>query len=191
MDVRIGPDGPTGVFALPLSDLVELARGAVTRTLTPAECDAHGIEPCPGGGGLAAPAGAGPSDLPAAAPARSVAASAGRPLAGTTVTMWGSATAADGLVDELAAFQEQTGINVAVPASSTSSTPRSSKARSSASCPMCCIWAGPQVRDLGGRGTLVDLSTFLDEASARRAHGDYLIDLVSEGSGFYAIPDQH
>jgi hypothetical protein len=91
VDVRIGPNGPTGVFALPLGDVVDLARGAVTRTLTPAECDKHGIEPCPvGGGGLAAPAGAGPRDLPIAASARSVAASADRPLAGTTVTMWGA-----------------------------------------------------------------------------------------------------
>ena len=66
--------------------------------------------------------------------------------------------------------------------------PRSSAAWSPASCPICCCWHEPQLRDLAGRGTLVDLSTFLDEASARRAHSDYLIDLVSERSGFYAIP---
>ncbi len=187
VEVRIGPNGPTGVFALPLSDLVELARGAVTRTLTPAECDAYGIEPCPGGGGLAAPAGAGPSDLPVAAPARSVAASAGRPLAGTTVTMWGGSFGAEGVVDELAAFQEQTGINVQYRIIEELNAPFVEDTELG-ELPDVLHLAGSQVRDLAGRGTLVDLSTFLDEPSARHAHGDHLIDLVSEGSGFYAIP---
>jgi alpha-glucoside transport system substrate-binding protein len=187
VDVRIGPNGPTGVFALPLGDVVDLARGAVTRTLTPAECDKHGIEPCPvGGGGLAAPAGAGPRDLPIAASARSVAASADRPLAGTTVTMWGGVIAADGLGDELAAFQEQTGITVKY---RTFEDAGFRDDMEPGELPDLLHVGWDTFPRLSRRGTLVDLSTFLDEATAMRAHGDYMIDLVSEGSGFYAVPE--
>jgi alpha-glucoside transport system substrate-binding protein len=175
---------------LPLDELVELARGLVTRSLTSEECDAHGIAPCPvDGNGLAAPAAAGPGELPSpAAAARSVTTSAESPLAGPTVTLWVDGYTEDGLFDELSVFEELTGVNVQYrtvqyDAASVDSMEPGER-------PDLLLLGAAPVRELARRGALVELSPFLDEASARRAHGNHLIDVVSDGSGFYGIPDK-
>jgi DNA-binding SARP family transcriptional activator len=47
VEVRIGPDGPTGIFRLPLAQLVDLASSHLARSFTPDECTRYAIEPCP------------------------------------------------------------------------------------------------------------------------------------------------
>ena len=50
VEVRSGPFGPTGIFRVPLDDLVAMAQTRLGElSLTDAECAAHGIAPCPRG----------------------------------------------------------------------------------------------------------------------------------------------
>ena len=78
---------------------------------------------------------------------------ADRPLAGTRVAMWGGSFGADGVVDELAAFQEQTGINVQYSIIEELNAPFV-EGTELGELPDVLHLAGPQVRDLAGRGTL-------------------------------------
>ncbi|HWC66758.1 MAG TPA: extracellular solute-binding protein [Acidimicrobiales bacterium] len=186
IDVRIGPNGRTGTYGVPVADLVALARGHVTRPLTDAECSTYRIEPCPvDGSGLASPASAGPrrvleppeGDVLAGTPS----------LTGTTVTMWGVDDAASGLKAELDRFEEATGIHVSYEARDVYAEIPPAIERGDV--PDIAIAPQPgAVRDLGARGELVDLSTYLDVEAARAAFSDYLVDLASESGGLYGLP---
>ncbi len=119
-------------------------------------------------------------DLPAAAPARSVAASADRPLAGTTVTMWGVEPAADGRRRRAVRVPGADRHPRAVPHHRRSSTPRSSTARTLGRAARSSLAVRPGRRSATSpraarSSTSARSST---RRSARRAHGDYLIDLV-------------
>lgn len=109
--VRPSPDGPRGVFLLPLDDLVQLAQPAVARRLTPNECDTYFPQrPCPD---------------PTASLAESIEVVGGlttyreeytdpeRPLRGTSVTMagWEDQIAAQMLVN--GAYQVEPDIEIA------------------------------------------------------------------------------
>jgi DNA-binding SARP family transcriptional activator/ABC-type glycerol-3-phosphate transport system substrate-binding protein len=180
-EVRIGPAGPTGIFRLPLAQLVDLARSHLSRTFTPDECARYGIEPCV--------VGTGASDWPALPdePVRPVLPSQGnRPLAGTTITLIGCCDVNTGLGEELSRFEEQTGIEVAY---SFNRDVFESQFVAAGDPPDLAFFPQPgAVVDLARKGELVDLSTFLDPAEARRQVGDYLVDVASQGAGWFAVP---
>jgi DNA-binding SARP family transcriptional activator/ABC-type glycerol-3-phosphate transport system substrate-binding protein len=186
VEVRIGPNGRSGTFALPLSDLVALARGDVTRPLTEDECAAYEIEPCPlDGAGLASPASAGTRqviDQPA-----TDAAAGGTSLAGTTVTIWGVDDEASGLKAELARFEEATGVHVSYEVKEMQvDIPPAIEQGDVADIVLLPQPGG--IRDLGAAGEFVDLSTYIDADVARAAFSDFLVDLTSVGDGLYGLP---
>jgi ABC-type glycerol-3-phosphate transport system substrate-binding protein len=188
VDVRISADGPAGVFQMPLADLVGLARASLSRTLTDEECASYAIEPCPvAGAGLPSPAVAGPRAVPAEPPALA-SPTTDKPLAGTKVTITGLQSTESGALEEIARFENATGIRVdytynydgeqAIQQAVESGVP-----------PDVALLAQPGIiRDLAEGRQLVDLSTYLDDAGARKAFGDYLIDSVSQGPGWFAVP---
>jgi DNA-binding SARP family transcriptional activator/ABC-type glycerol-3-phosphate transport system substrate-binding protein/tRNA A-37 threonylcarbamoyl transferase component Bud32 len=180
-EVRIGPAGPTGIFRLPLAQLVDLARSHLSRIFTPDECARYGIEPCVVGTGV--------SDWPAIPdePVRPVLPSQGdRPLAGTTITLLGCCDLNTGLGEELTRFEEQTGIEVAY---SFNRDAIESRYLDAGDPPDLAFFPQPGAAlDLASKGELVDLSTFLDPAEARRQVGDYLVDVASQGAGWFAVP---
>jgi ABC-type glycerol-3-phosphate transport system substrate-binding protein/DNA-binding SARP family transcriptional activator len=184
VDVRIGPNGRTGTYGVPVPDLVALARGHVSRALTDDECATYEIEPCPvDGAGLASPASAGSRRVLDGGSASA----GGTSLAGTTVTMWGVDEAASGLKAELARFEQATGIHVLYEAKDVyTEVP---EALATGDLPDVALVPQPGgVRDLGSAGELVDLSTYVDVSAARAAFGDYLVDLASAGGGLYGLP---
>jgi ABC-type glycerol-3-phosphate transport system substrate-binding protein len=183
--VRIGPNGRTGTFALPLTDLVTLAREGLTRTLTDDECSTYEIAPCPvDGAGLASPASAGARSM--VEPGAADAATGGRSLVGTTVTVWG-VDEASGLQAELDRFEDATGIHVSYEVRDLHVD--LAPALEHGDVPDIALVPQPgAIRDLGSAGQLVDLTTYIDVDSARAAFSDYLVDLVSEGDGLYGLP---
>jgi alpha-glucoside transport system substrate-binding protein len=183
-EVRIGPDGPTGIYSLPLAQLVDLARDHLTRGFTAEECTRYDIEPCPDRTSESAwPAI--PDD-----PVRPVPPSPGDPpLAGTTITLVGCCDPNTGFGAELARFEEQTGIEVAYTFNGSAAEAQIAGAVAAGDPPDVAIFPQPgAVVDLAGKGELVDLGTFLDPAKARRAVGDYLVDVASQGPGWFAVP---
>lgn len=177
VEVRIGPDGPTGIYRLPLPQLVDVARSHLTRRFTPGECARYAIEPCV--------AGTAPADWPALPdePVRPALPSQGdRPLAGSTISLLGFG-------GDLRRFEEQTGIDVIVGFNPNASVAEIELAVAEGDAPDVAIVPHPgAVVDLARRGELVDLSSFLDPAQARREMGDYLIDIASHASGWFAVP---
>jgi DNA-binding SARP family transcriptional activator/ABC-type glycerol-3-phosphate transport system substrate-binding protein len=174
VEVRIGPDGPTGIFRLPMAQLVDAARDHLTRTFTTEECTQYAIEPCPArtadSGWPAIP------DEPARPP---LPAQDGRPLAGTRITFFGCCDLNLGFGDELARFEERTGIDV-VPAEGVTTAASddfdvSKIARSG-------------LIDYARQGELIDLSSFLDPATARQQVGDYLVGAATVDSGYFGVP---
>ena len=80
--MRSGPHGLTGIYRLPLDELVALAKSQlVNRALTAEECQRYGITPCPENS-PAWPA-------LAAEPSRPDVSSDGQPLSGTQVSLVG------------------------------------------------------------------------------------------------------
>jgi DNA-binding SARP family transcriptional activator/energy-coupling factor transporter ATP-binding protein EcfA2 len=104
IDVRSGPHGLTGIYRLPLDELVAMTKSQlVNGALTAEECQRYGITPCPENS----------STWPALAaePNRPDVPSERQPLAGTQVSLVGEMPP-EGLVDELTRFEEATGIEV-------------------------------------------------------------------------------
>jgi alpha-glucoside transport system substrate-binding protein len=185
--VRSGPDGPRGIYVLPLPDLINLARGHVTRTLTDTECARYAIDPCPTDDtGLASPATVGERSPPEAPPPLAGAVGV-RPLEDTHVTIAGATDPVDaGLAAELDGFFERTGIRVSSVAEERPPTPGASTGWTGAD-----ILVLPQpglVREHGAAGTAIDLSTYIDVGDARRRLGNYLVDANSNGAGYYGVP---
>ena len=106
--------GRTGIYRLPLTQLVGLARSIVDRHLTADECRRYDLVPCPGAGGLASPGS--PDDavtLPREATITPIPVNVTeQPLAGTLITIMGTIAPGGGLAAELARFEERTGIHV-------------------------------------------------------------------------------
>ncbi|HET6836099.1 MAG TPA: extracellular solute-binding protein [Acidimicrobiales bacterium] len=183
-EVRIGPDGPTGIFRLPLAQLVDLARGHLSRSFTAEECTRYAIEPCPvrtsDDGWPAVP------QDPVRPELRSP---ADRPLAGTTISLVGIEPPDEGLGDELARFEERTGIEVAYTANPDTSEAQIAAAVERGDPPDVAVWAQPAaVTSYAEDGQLVDLSTYLDPADVRRQVGDYLVDAATVGSAYFGVP---
>ena len=191
--VHQGPHGPTGVFALPLVDLVGLARSHLTGGFTPDECATYKIRPCPSATwGLPTPASTGPAALPAEPPPLQ-AASSERPLAGTTITildpLW-SQPSTQGSVDaetvELQRFSAETSIGVDV---ARVGVPLTLTALPNGARPDVLIWPYPgTLNDLASQGRLIDLSTYLDRSALRKQVGDYFVDQATTGSSLSWVP---
>jgi ABC-type glycerol-3-phosphate transport system substrate-binding protein len=184
VDVRQAPDGPTGIFTVPLAETVDLARAHLTRGFTADECATYSIDPCPSRG-LASPVATGSAPVPeSVAPA--AAASGDKPLAGTTVTVLDSLQGQGGLAAEFEAFEQQTGIRVE---HIRHSFDYSIDTLNNGGRPDVTLWSAPGgLRELAEEGRLVDLATYLDEATVRRRVGDAFIDMAATGSGFSWIP---
>jgi DNA-binding SARP family transcriptional activator/ABC-type glycerol-3-phosphate transport system substrate-binding protein len=179
--VRTGPDGLAGIFQVPLPDLVALARGHLSRGLTPDECARFTIEPCPSGAGaLAAPAAAGEAAIPAspAPPAR------GAPsLAGTTVTILDPGWPDLGV--ELTDFEHQTGIHV----KRVNHNGHESGTLPDGTRPDIVIagWPG-QLAEMADDGRLVNLATYLDQTALREQLGDRTVESATMRDGLYWLP---
>lgn len=200
-EVRGGPTGRTGIYPLPLAQLVGLSRGHLTRTLTPDECRRYNLVPCPEHGTLSSPGSPDEAVTLPREPAPTPVEVSEQPLAGTTVTMVGAISPSGGLAAELERFRERTGIqvNYRVPAD----LERDLREAEATGDPPDIAWLSPPAdrHDLRDRianttlivdgarqGTLVDLSAYLDPAEARRRFGDYLVDAASAGASLYGLP---
>jgi DNA-binding SARP family transcriptional activator len=201
-EVRGGPAGGTGIYPLPLAQLVGLVRSHLTRTLTTDECRRYDLARCPEAGDLASP---GSADDDVVLPGEAIAplpAAGGQPLAGTTVSVMGDISANDGLDAELKRFEQRTGIHVDYVApvdivrelreAETAGHPPdiallSYSARDPLDLPVREVQPSVVARD-AAKGRLVDLSIYLDPSATRRHFGEYLLDQVSSGSSVYGVP---
>jgi DNA-binding SARP family transcriptional activator/ABC-type glycerol-3-phosphate transport system substrate-binding protein len=174
VEVRTGPRGPTGIYRLPIDELVGMARQHLgDRALTTSECERFSIEPCPSGRAQ----GSWPR-LPAEPARPPLPQQDDRPLAGTTIRLLTNGDA--GLQAALDRFEEQTGISVElVPFGEFDGRTEAADV---------AVWPQPAFDVVADEGQLVDLSRYIDTDQARAASGDYLVDLGSRGSAYYGIP---
>lgn len=189
VEVRTNPDGPAGIYRMPLPELVDLARANLSRTFGADECARFGIVPCPGAGALASPLSSGAAIVPPAPPGAVNEAAPELPLAGTSISIVGSDIASVGLRAELDRFTRRTGVTVDYAFNSEAQNLLSSLAAGNP--PDVALLAQPGlVLDLAGRGELVAVSSYIEGATARSAFGDYLVSSLSRGSQLYGIPIQ-
>ncbi|HEX2370484.1 MAG TPA: ABC transporter substrate-binding protein, partial [Acidimicrobiia bacterium] len=178
IEVRSGPHGLTGIYRLPLDELVEMAKSQlVNRALTAEECQRYDITPCPENG----------STWPALAaePSRSDVSNDGQPLSGTQVSLVGEYPP-EGLVDELAMFEEATGIEVSY---ERPPGPLEAQIQYTGATPIdlgIAPWLF--IDDEASSGQLIDLSNYVDRNEAQTAFGSYLVEAASLGSGLYGMP---
>ena len=181
VEVRVGPNGPTGIVRLPMRDLVALASAHLgSRRLTADECARFEITPCPSDAASAWPA------IPAEPARPELPSQNEHPLAGTRITITGAMDPAAVQAD-LAAFRDQTGIEVTY---ETPSLDADTEAMSARGVPLdLTVFArAAAVRDSAEAGDLIDLATYLDTDRARDEFGDYTVDAVTVGGGYYAAP---
>jgi alpha-glucoside transport system substrate-binding protein len=177
VETRDGPDGLTGIYRLPLDDLVELAREGIDRPLSAAECASHDVDPCPSSTDQLA--------VPAAAPGGGASPSAA-PLAGTHLTILGLDEAHAGLREELDRFEAETGIEVRLLPGREEEAVGGGE---SGEVPDLAAWSQPgAVRELADAGRLVDLGAYVDVTEAERTFGAHLTGVGRAGSGWYGIP---
>ncbi len=176
------PDGVRGVFDLPFSQLLELARAQITRALTPQECQQYFARAaCP-----SLPASFAP-DIPAD-PIRIVDPPApDQPLAGTTVTLFGGSLEASATTPafhrELERFTAATGIEIEV-VDAIADFEIGLGARVAAGDPPDIAFP-PQpgeVQAFAQRGDLIDLGRYLDVEQLRRDQGPYLSSFGTVGA---------
>jgi DNA-binding SARP family transcriptional activator/ABC-type glycerol-3-phosphate transport system substrate-binding protein len=180
--VREGPNGLTGVYEIPLADLVAMGRGQLSRGFSPEECAHYDIDPCPPGDrGLTSPAATGQSPLPAAAPL-----TGGPPnLAGTKVTLvdgWHI----PGLKTELQRFQEMTGIVVDLVSDEDLKVIDRLPDGGKPDVTVSAIASAPVA--FGNAAELLDLSAYLDVPKLRQQMGDQLVDFATSASGLTWLP---
>ena len=185
--VRAGPAGPTGIFQVPLPLLVNMARKHLKDGFNASRCRRYHLSPCPSRDhGLATPSATGPAPVPTATAVSSIA-PASKPLAGTTVTLQATAWDNEGLTAELQAFQDRTGIAVNVVhagAGVFDTLPDGGR-------PDVMLSFAPYLlHELAAQGRLVDLTTFLEPVTIRKAVGDELTDQATIDGGIYSIPIQ-
>ncbi len=173
-----GPAGRRGLFALPVAQLVDLARAHTDRVLTPAECERFmGSPRCP-------PL---PERFPSRIPSEPVravtGAPAGHPLAGTQVTlMEGSGEiGAARLRDAIAPFTDRTGIDVElIELPDFDQGLRDSIAAGDP--PDLALFPQPgSVATLARDGHLMDLATYLDVERLNQNQSPYLVSLGTVG----------
>jgi DNA-binding SARP family transcriptional activator/ABC-type glycerol-3-phosphate transport system substrate-binding protein len=178
VDVRLGPDGPTGIYRLPIPDLVTLARNHLgDRRLTADECSRFEIANCPGDSEVW------PS-LPDAAVASTVVRDGNRPLAGTTVSIVAPEDD-DGLLEDFEHFEARTGIEVQIRPAEALDAQISS---SSGDPTDLGLWPKPGLDAAAADHELIDLGVYLAPAAARRQVGDYLVQLGAHGSKLFGVP---
>ena len=181
VEVRVGPNGPTGIVRLPMRDLVALASAHLgSRRLTADECARFEITPCPADEASAWPM------IPAEPARPELPAQNEHPLDGTRITLTGAMDPAAVQAD-LAAFRDQTGIEVTY---ETPSLDADTEAMSARGVPLdlTVFASAAAVRDSAEAGDLIDLATYLDTDRARGEFGDYAVDAVTVGGGYYAAP---
>jgi DNA-binding SARP family transcriptional activator/ABC-type glycerol-3-phosphate transport system substrate-binding protein len=170
-----GPEGPQGVFRLPVDELVALAQENVDRQLTSRECAAFfDSSSCP----------VLPEVVPTIASAEGADDGGRRPLAGTRVTLVSALNEshAGGMRREFDAFTERTGIEVE--ATSPIGFERALRRRVQQGRPPD-IAAIPQpalVATYAKNGQLVDLGGYLDPDAARTRMSDHLVSLGTVGA---------
>ncbi len=176
VEVRSGPFGPTGIFRLPLDDLVALAQTHLgERSFTDAECAFHDIAPCPGGAaGQAWPA------MPDEPERPDMPDQVGTPLAGTQISIEGDYPPALE-ASEWQVVTDRTGIGVRVGPLLGTSAP-------SGVPPDLGIITHIQTLAAAEAGLLVDMSTYVDPTAARAQFGDHIVDASSIGAAHYAVP---
>jgi alpha-glucoside transport system substrate-binding protein len=188
IDVRTGPNGLTGVFRLPLADLVGLARRHLTRGFTSAECAHYSLHPCPSGThGLASPARFGQAPIPSSVP-ETGRVRTGTPLAGTTVTVLEDPGDSRRFTSELQAFESATGISVDEVESEPVNAPLVDRLPKGGRPDITLSYSPGVLRDLAARGQLVDLATYLDRSSLQTDVGDEFTTIATVGSGLYFLP---
>jgi serine/threonine protein kinase/ABC-type glycerol-3-phosphate transport system substrate-binding protein len=193
VEVRTGPDGPTGIFRLPLTQLVDLARdhladsfsAADWRSFATDQCARYYIQPC-----AARTGGSGWPAIPEEPDRPALPAQDDRPLAGTRITLAGIEPPDEGLGDELARFEERTGIEVAFEFNPVSEDQLEVAVQRGDGPDLAIVpHPGAVVRLAPQRGSgYIDLSAYVDPAEARRRVGDYLVDIVSVGSRYFGVP---
>jgi tRNA A-37 threonylcarbamoyl transferase component Bud32 len=183
VEVRAGPNGPTGILRLPLTDLVALARSHLgPRTFTASECTRFDIEPCPLGAGAASwPAIPGEPVRPPLPDQRAT------PLAGTRISVAGNLD--DALASgELADFEQRTGIKVTY--ERLIGDPTGDDELASTGLPRDLAEFGPAsaLREVAATGRLVDLNSFLDPDEARAQFGGFQVDAAIVDDGYFGVP---
>ena len=177
VEVRLGPGGPTGIFRIPIPELVTLAREHLgSRRLGPEECSRFAIEHCPDGG-------AWPS-VPDAASASPVVRDADRPLAGTAVAVVAPADD-EPLLKDFERFEAQTGIDVQIRPQDPLDTLVSSASGDPTD---LALWPKTGLDAAAEADELIDLSVYLDPASVRQEVGDFFVQAGSVGSRLVGVP---
>jgi serine/threonine protein kinase/ABC-type glycerol-3-phosphate transport system substrate-binding protein len=185
-ETRIGPRGITGIYRLPLPDLVALVRANVDRPLTPAECTRFEIDPCPSNGeGLASPASAGSRTVPAELAARPPRSGADAPLAGTTIVLADFGDPDEATQAVQARFQEVTGIRVVYRSRFPNDLAPDVLDRDP---PDVIAVPAPQFRDPATTDVLVDLASYVDVGAAREHWGDYLVGVAVHDGRLLGLP---
>ena len=181
VEVRVGPNGPTGIVRLPMRDLVSLATEHLgSRRLTADDCTRFEITPCPSHDRSQWPM------IPTEPVRPELPAQNDRPLGGTRITVTGALDPA-AVEGDLAAFTERTGIEISY---ETPSLDANTDAMSARGVPLdlTVFPRAAGVRESAEGGDLIDLGTYLDPEHARAEFGDYAVDAVSVAGHYYAAP---
>jgi DNA-binding SARP family transcriptional activator/ABC-type glycerol-3-phosphate transport system substrate-binding protein len=186
IETRVGPDGLTGVYRLPLAELVGLARDHLRRGFTIDECERYAIEPCPlDDAGLASPAAAGERALPADPP-RPSPAEGTTSLAGTRLTIGITSDYEPGVSAELERFEARSGTDVSLLVLTEEEL---AAGVSQGVPPDLVIWPSTGwMLERGRQGELLDLSPSVDPEQARELVGDYFVDAATSGSTYRWLP---
>jgi len=172
--VRAGPIGP-GVYVMPVADLVAFAEGSIERRLTEDDCARI------------------PAPLPACPTAAAIPielvvegyeppGDTDRALTGTTVTLANFALQPEpGLLAELAAFTERTGIEVEL-AENTTPTDLARMMAGEIARPDVFAATGPIVAEWA-RSRAIGLDAFVDIETLRADFGDYLLGRPTTAPG--------
>ena len=171
-----GPEGPQGIFPLPVQELVALAQTHVRRDLTRQECDEY-LGPrntCPTlpaaltvlGGPAAGSAGPG---------------TASKALADTEVTLSHAFSSGPGLTQELTAFQQRTGITVDAVVDQEMETRLPASVRDGRPPDLALVPQPVAVAVFGSSDDLIDLAGYLDLQDVRAAFAPHLRSLGTVG----------
>ena len=185
VEVRVGPNGPTGIVRLPLPDLVALAKSHLdSRRFTAEECARFVVEPCPEGSEVtswpAIPAAAATAALP-------LSAQDAMPLAGTRITITGAMNP-DELRRDFDAFQERTGIEVKYEQPDAHAFDTAASSARGVPLDLMVFPGDFMVREQATAGELIDLDTYVDVDHARARFGEYTVDAASVDDGYFAAP---
>lgn len=210
VEVRLGPDGPAGIYRLPLEQLVKMAQDYLHgRMLTNAECERFDIERCP----------TGESTWPAvpAVVGASSATDTLQQLTGTTVALTLETSVAiageynDTFREETRRFQDQSGIKVDSLSSdnilnwiikgaqadvpflanleiNAMSSDRILKSIIGSALTDVAFVSRPVLDSAARNGHLIDLGSYLDLEQVRRQVGESLTELGRIGDGYYGVP---